>query len=94
MSAPSVAITIVTFNSGRFIARCLHYCFEQDYPRFEVIVVDNASSDDTTAIVEQFKTRVTFVRNAHNVGFAAGQNQAIALSNTDWVLTLKSGCSA
>ncbi len=88
MGAPSVAITIVTFNSARFIAHCLRYVFAQDYSNFEVIVVDNASADETIAKLEPFRARIKLVQNAVNTGFAAGQNQAIALSASDWVLVL------
>ena len=83
-----VAIAIVTYNSASFICRCLEYVFEQDYAPFEVIVIDNASKDDTPALLRQFEQRVRVVYNRENVGFAAGQNQAIALTQAAWVLTL------
>jgi GT2 family glycosyltransferase len=84
----SVAVTIVTYNSSRFIRRCFQYLFAQDYPRVEVIVADNASTDDTPKILREFENRVRIVYNSSNTGFAAAQNQAIALSDSDWVLTL------
>lgn len=88
MSTPRVSITIVTFNSAQFISKCLRNLFEQDYPNVEVIVVDNASGDATPRLIEQFADRVRFARNSENIGFAAGQNQAIALATGDWVFTL------
>jgi GT2 family glycosyltransferase len=83
-----VAITIVTFNSRAFIRRCLRYVFEQDYEPKEVIIVDNASTDGTAAIIREYESCAGIVSNRENVGFAAGQNQAIALSNAPWILTL------
>ena len=85
---PTVAVTIVTFNSARFIGQCLQYVLEQDHPAFEVVVVDNASSDETAAILEQFEHKVKVVYNEENIGFAAGQNQAMKLSAADWLLAL------
>ena len=85
---PTVAVTIVTFNSARFIGQCLQYVLEQNHPAFEVVVVDNASSDETTTILEQFEHKVRVVYNGENVGFAAGQNQAMKLSGADWLLAL------
>jgi GT2 family glycosyltransferase len=83
-----VSVTIVTYNSGRFIKRCLESVLDQQYPFKEIIVVDNNSSDGTIDILEPFEDRCRIVYNEENIGFAAAQNQAIALSNAEWVLTL------
>jgi GT2 family glycosyltransferase len=83
-----VSVTIVTYNSGRFIKRCLESVLAQRYRDKEIIVIDNASTDGTTDILEPFEDRCQIVYNEENVGFAAAQNQAIALSGGDWVLTL------
>src|SRR5579862_3595280 len=83
-----VSITIVTYNSGRFIKRCLESVLAQKYPYREILVIDNNSTDGTIDILEQFEDRCTIVYNDENIGFAAAQNQAISLSNGDWVLTL------
>jgi GT2 family glycosyltransferase len=83
-----IAIAIVTYNSAAFIRRCLEYVFEQDYAPYEVIVIDNASEDGTPAILRQLEQRVRVIYNRDNMGFAAGQNQAIALTQASWILTL------
>ena len=83
-----VTVTIVTYNSGRFIKRCLESVLAQKYPNKEVIVIDNASDDGTVDILEQFEDRCQIVYNDENIGFAAAQNQAITLSSGEWVLTL------
>jgi GT2 family glycosyltransferase len=88
----SVSIAIVTFNSSRYIRRCLEAALAQEGVPLEVVVVDNASQDDTPAILKRFKNRIRVIQNSRNTGFAAGQNTAIkstAGSRTaDWVLTL------
>jgi GT2 family glycosyltransferase len=83
-----VSVTIVTYNSGRFIKRCLESVLAQRYSLKEVIVVDNASTDGTIDILDQFTDRVRIVSNDENIGFSAAQNQAIGLSNGEWILTL------
>src|ERR1700757_895360 len=83
-----VSVTLVTYNSGRFIKRCLESVLQQKYRLKEVIVVDNASTDGTIDILEQFEGRCQDYYNEDNLGFAAAQNQAIKLSSGDWVLTL------
>src|SRR5215471_17503920 len=84
----SVTVTVVTYNSGRFIKRCLESVLEQKYENFEVVIVDNASTDGTVDILEQFADRCRIYYNDDNIGFAAAQNQAIALSQAEWILTL------
>jgi len=83
-----VSVTIVTYNSGRFIKRCLESVLAQRYPNMEIIVIDNASGDGTVDILEQFVDRCRVVYNDENIGFAAAQNQAISISTVEWVLTL------
>src|ERR1700680_2931681 len=83
-----VSVTIVTYNSGRFIKRCLESVLVQRYANKEVIVIDNASTDGTADILEQFEDRCRIHYNDENIGFAAAQNQAIGLCSGEWVLTL------
>jgi GT2 family glycosyltransferase len=83
-----VSVTIVTYNSGRFIKRCLESVLAQKYPNTEIVVIDNASTDGTTDILEQFEDACRIIYNSENIGFAAAQNQAIGLSTGEWVLTL------
>lgn len=83
-----VSVTIVTYNSGRFIKRCLESVLDQAYPYMEIIVIDNNSTDGTIDILEPFEDRCRIIYNEENIGFAAAQNQAIAASDAEWVLTL------
>ncbi len=83
-----VSVTVVTYNSGRFIKRCLESVLEQKYTDLEIVVVDNASTDGTVDILEQFTENCRIYYNDENIGFAAAQNQAIRLAGGDWVLTL------
>jgi GT2 family glycosyltransferase len=84
----SVCVTIVTYNSGRYIRRCLDALLRQEGVPLEVVVVDNASTDDTRAILREFRSRIDAVFSPRNLGFAEAQNQAIGLSASEWVLTL------
>lgn len=84
----SVSVTLVTYNSAQFIERCLQYVLAQDYPDVEITVVDNGSIDETPQILRTFEHRARVIYNRENMGFAAAQNRAIALSSSDWVLML------
>lgn len=83
-----VSVAIVTYNSAHYIRHCLRYVLEQAYAPLEILIVDNASSDETPQILREFESRATVVYNRTNSGFAGGQNQAIAMSRGDWILTL------
>jgi len=87
-SKDSVSVTLVTYNSGRFIKRCLESVLQQKYPNLEVVIVDNASTDGTADILEQFAQSCRIYYNNANVGFAAAHNQAIAVAQGEWILTL------
>lgn len=83
-----VSVTLVTYNSGRFIRRCLESALAQKYQLLDIIVIDNASTDGTVDILEHFEDRCRIVYNEENIGFAAAQNQAIDMSEAEWILTL------
>lgn len=88
MPEPTVCISIVTFNSSRYIRRCLNAVMAQKGIRATVVVVDNASADGTGAILQEFGSRIQVIWNRSNVGFAEAQNQGIRSSRAEWVLTL------
>lgn len=86
---PTVSIAVVTFNSARYIHRCLDAALEQEGVDLDVVVVDNASADRTREILAEFGDHVRVIPCSENIGFAAGQNLAIRESGTsEWVLTL------
>ncbi len=83
-----VSITIVTWNSAQYLKECFAALAAQDYRDLEVIIVDNASEDSTRSLLREVETKWRVNYNDRNVGFAAGQNQAIRGSRGDWVLCL------
>jgi GT2 family glycosyltransferase len=83
-----VSVTIVTWNSAQYLGECFASLERQDYRGLDVIFVDNASSDDTRALLSRVESRWRVIYNDSNVGFAAGQNQAIRASTGEWVLCL------
>jgi GT2 family glycosyltransferase len=87
-SFPLVSITIVTFNSGRFIRKCLDSITAQTYPNLEVILIDNASSDATCEFLQGLEASHKVIFNRENTGFAAAQNQAISMASGQFILVL------
>jgi len=83
-----ISVTIVTWNSAGPLRECLDSIQRQTFPDIEVIIVDNASTDDTLSLLKQTNPAWRVIFNPRNTGFAAGQNQAIRASSGSWVLCL------
>ncbi|MNZ52520.1 Poly-beta-1,6-N-acetyl-D-glucosamine synthase [compost metagenome] len=89
---PTVSVQIVTYNSSEDIEECLSSVMQQSRKIEGILVIDNASSDNTVSKVrsfaEPFGDQITVIENVQNTGFAPAHNQGIELSNTDYVLVL------
>ena len=93
---PLVSIIILNFNGESYLEKCLISVFETNYPNFEVIFIDNASTDSSLRIVEKNfanDPRLKIFKNEQNLGFSAGNNfgfnqakgQYIAFLNNDTI---------
>jgi len=79
-----VGIVIVNYNGGKYINDCVRSVFESTYKNYMVIVVDNASTDNSVKnLEEEFKDRITIIKNNENLGFSGANNIGIeyALQN-------------
>lgn len=74
MSRPEVSVLIVTYNSSHVIGDCLSALGSD----FEVIVYDNASSDETLTLIEENFPQCSVIAGNRNLGFAGGVNRAAA----------------
>jgi GT2 family glycosyltransferase len=83
----TITVIIVNWNSGDFLAECLRRLKAQTIQPERVLVVDNASSDDSVTSAEEF-ANVTVLRINANLGFAAGNNRALAECETEFVALL------
>lgn len=78
-----VSVIIVNFNGKRFLGPCLDSLEAQTYRDFEVLLVDNASSDGSVAYVEERYPKVRVFPQRSNTGFSAGNNIGIEHSRGD-----------
>ena len=88
-----LSIVIVNWNVRELLRRCLHSIMSSlQLPasnfQIETIVVDNASSDGSVAMVEGEFPQVRLIANSENVGFTVGNNQGIAASQGRYILLL------
>lgn len=95
MEMPTVSIIIVTYNSEKYLEKCLYSVINQHYKSIEVIVFDNASSDGTRNILQKYNKEIHTLYSKENLGFASGNNHAVGeakgkylfLLNPDAVIT-------
>lgn len=84
-----VSISIVTYNNGKVIKKCLQNIFKNiNYTDFELIIVDNNSSDNTVEIIEKNFKNVRLIKNNRNIGFGAAHNIAINIGRGEYHLVL------
>jgi len=83
-----VSVLICTYNSASVLPACLRSLAQQDYSPVEIVIVDNASADDTPRLLESHRESCNILLNKENVGFSAAMNQAIRAAKGEWLLTL------
>jgi len=85
---PSISVIIVTWNSSRDITDCLNSVFSQKLDNIEVIIIDNASQDDTVELLTNRPEQVTFIYNGRNLGFARAVNQGLSAATGEYFIIL------
>jgi GT2 family glycosyltransferase len=94
VARPRVTVIILTWNRVEDVVPCLESFSDVDYPNLEVVVVDNASADDTVATLRASFPWVTLIVNDDNLGYVGGNNvgmrYALEKKETDYVFILNS----
>jgi GT2 family glycosyltransferase len=88
---PMVSIIILNYNSRDFVEPCLKSVLNTDYPNFEVIFVDNASTDGSPELAKKrfgSDHRLKIIYNDKNVGFAEGNNVGAKKAKGDYIVFL------
>lgn len=87
---PIISIVICTYNDAKYLSWAIHSVSLQSNPNWELIIVDDASTDDTRKILTNFdkNKRYTILRNEKNLGKAQSLNHALRWANGDWLLEL------
>lgn len=83
-----VSICIPTYNGARYLEACLDSVLNQTYSDFEILVVDDGSTDTTFEILERYSAsnqRIRLVRNKNNLGLVSNWNRCIELAQGEWI---------
>lgn len=86
---PKVSIGVLLHNSEKYVKACFDSLLAQDYPNFEIVVLDNASEDHSRAVfLENFgktpSTKIRMLREEKNIGFGNGHNRLIRETKSDF----------
>lgn len=87
---PLVSVVIPTYNRARFIRDAISSALAQSYRNIEVIVVDDASTDETPSIIDEFGHSIRYIRQEKNSGVGAARNAGIRAARGTLVAFLDS----
>ncbi len=86
-----VSIVMPSWNTGKFIAESIQSVIDQTYKKWELLIVDDCSSDNTDKIVASFKDeRIRYFKNDKNSGAALTRNRAMREAQGEWIAFLDS----
>ncbi len=96
MDTPAISVVVINWNRKDLLRACLNSLATQTFTDFEVIVVDNGSSDGSIALVKGMNLPfpLRLIENQENRGFCAANNQAFAVSQAKYVALLNNDAEA
>jgi glycosyltransferase involved in cell wall biosynthesis len=86
---PRVSVVIPTYNRGRMVCEAIDSVLAQDFPAYELIVVDDGSSDDTRRVLAGYGARIRVLQRPHR-GVSAARNAGIQAARTELIALLDS----
>ena len=85
-----ISLVITTFNYGHFLERSIRSAIDQslDKDAYEIIVIDDASTDHTSLILDNFQENIRTIRFEKNMGLAAARNEGVRKAKGQFVIFL------
>ena len=72
-----ISIIIPTYNRAHTLGRAIASVLNQTHGNFEIVVIDDGSTDQTKRLMKEFKDRVGYIRHDHNLGVSAARNTGV-----------------
>ena len=89
--SPKVSVIIPTYNQAKFIDKAIESVLKQSYQDFEIIVINDGSTDNTEEIVKNYSDfRIRYICQANNMGVSEARNTGIKVSRGDYIALLDS----
>jgi hypothetical protein len=87
-SEPLVSIIILNYNAGNLLLECIESVLKTDYEKFEIVIVDNASEDDSINKCKERFEEIRIIENKKNLGYCEGNNVGIKSARGKFVVIL------
>ena len=88
LKKPLVSIIILNYNAGELLINCVESVFQTKYSNFEVIVVDNISSDNSHKKCKEKFEKIQLIENSKNYGYCEGNNIGIRKAKGEFIVIL------
>src|SRR5918993_3371746 len=87
VAGPLVTVVIPCYNQAHFLGEAIESVLSQSYPNFEVVVVDDGSTDDTSEVASRYPQKVRLIRQ-ENRGLAGARNTGIGHARGEYLVFL------
>lgn len=87
---PKISIIIANYNKAKYLEETLDSALNQNYPNYDIIFIDDCSSDDSWEIVQKYKDRIKLFKNTVNSGVIYTRTKGIGLTDAEYIMFLDS----
>lgn len=88
MSQPFISICIPVYNGQHYLKECLDSCLSQQYERYELVICDDGSQDESLSIISSYAQqhkRIRHFKNEKNLGLVGNWNRCVELAEGEWI---------
>ena len=85
---PTISVCVPVYNGTKYLRECLDSILVQSFENFEVIIVDDQSTDATFDLAQEYPAqdaRIRPFRNPHNLGMVENWNRCLDLASAEWI---------
>jgi len=89
--SPLISVVVPLYNYRKYIGYCIESILNQTYKNFELIIVDDCSTDNSYSIAKKFEkkdSRIKVIKTNKNYGYSKAKNEGIIISKGDYIVTL------
>lgn len=90
INTPKVAVVILNWNGGKYLRQFLPSVLASTWPGLQIVMGDNASTDDSVAFIKENYPAIKIIQNDQNYGFTGGYNRVLSQVDADYFILLNS----